>query len=242
MQPWYASGMPIVMLGILGVVALLGLLVAGGSVGPLLGVRKFQRATVTPVGSVVKGSLVTVRGTIAQARREPPYPRLTPGDVVWSELTVVERVGQETRTAFQGKCSQVFAVRDEAGNSIDVDGRSAQIVDAHEESSDAKKVSPQLRGYINQQGAWQMQKTPATLVESALRVGDPVVVQGQAIFPMPGEMRDGDSELRVVAKKMSLVRESVWSDGPGRKVLLGGTAFVVAALGCLGCAAWAGWL
>lgn len=233
--------MPTVLI-LLALVWLGALFIGIGSLRPFLAVRRFHGATTTPIKALAKGTLVNLRGTIAGARRAPPYPRLTSGEVVMSELEVVEKVGKQRNVAFKGRCAQLFALRDEAGQSIDADPRSAELLDAHELGAALKKTAPTFQSWVSRQGRWRWQNTPATCQESSLRVGDKVMIHGQVILPLPGEMQDGDSELRVLIKRISLLASSPWKGANGRALEASIIAFAVSSVGIVGCVAWAGWL
>lgn len=217
-------------------------MVAISSVSPFLAVRKFHAAELTPAGSVDKGAHATLRGTIAEARRPPPLPRLTPGEVVLSELTVTERVGKQTNIAFRGKCPQVFSLQDSAGTCIDVDPRSAEMIDAHGAGEKLNKTGLGFQNWVAKQGRFRWRNTPATCHETSLRVGDVVTLEGQVILPLPGELQDGDSALRVLAKRISLYGENPWKGENGRTLLGSLITFAVSTLGGVGCVVWLGWL
>ncbi len=234
--------MPVLILILLGVVLLGALFVGFGSLGPFLAVRRFYGATTTPIAALAKGTEVSLRGTIAAARRAPSYPRLTPGEVVFSELEVVEQVGKQRNVAFKGRNGQLFSLRDEAGGSVDADPRSAELLDAHQTGARLTKTDPVFQNWVARQGRFRWQKTPATCQEVSLRVGDPVMIQGQVILPLPGEMKEGDTELRVLVKRVSLLAASPWKGGNGRAVVGSLIALAVSSIGIVGCALWAGWL
>ncbi len=234
--------MPVLLLILLGVVFLGALFVGFGSLGPFLAVRRFHAAMTTPIAALAKGTEVNLRGTISAARRGPSYPRLTPGEVVFSELEVVEQVGKQRNVAFKGRNGQLFTLRDEGGKSIDADPRSAELLDAHGTGELLKKADPAFRNWVSRQGRFRWQNTPATCQESSLKVGDPVMLVGQVILPLPGEMSEGDTELRVLVKRISLLAASPWKGANGRALAGSLAAFAVSTVGILGCVAWAGWL
>jgi len=234
--------MPVLLLIILGVVLLGALFIGIGSLGPFLAVRRFYGATTTPIAALTKGTEVNLRGTIAGVRRPPSYPRLTPGEVVFSELEIVEQVGKQRNVAFKGRNSQLFSLRDEAGRSIDADPRSAELLDAHGAGGPLKKTDPSFQNWASRQGRFRWQNTPATCQETSLKVGDPVMILGQVILPLPGEMKEGDTELRVLVKRISLLASSPWKGANGRALLGSLIALVLSSLGILGSALWAGWL
>ena len=234
--------MPIIALILTGVLFLVAVTVAVGSVGPFLRLRALHNATVTPVGAVVKGARVTLRGTVAQARRPALYPRLTTKTAVFSSLEVFERVGKEQNVAFKGTNAQVFSLEDDDGNRIDVDPRNAKLVDGSETAERLDRTPAPFRSWVNGQGSFRHQKTPAHCVESAILVGQRISVVGQAILPLPGQMKDGDTELRVTGQEMSVLTDSPWSGASGRTLLMGLVAVPALAGAVLGCAAWAGLL
>ena len=232
--------MAIIALIFAGVLLVVAIAVFAGAVGPFLRIRALHNATVTPVGAVVKGSRVTLRGVVAEARRDPPYPRLTDENAVFSTLEVIEQVGKQTNVAFKGTNAQVFALRDEKGNTIDIDPRHAKLVDGHDSSARLDQSPLEFKNWVNGQGSFHHQKTPAQCIESAILVGQRISVVGQAILPLPGQHRDGDTELRITATEMSVLTDSPWSGNSGRTLLAAMIAIPVLAGVTLGCAAWAG--
>ncbi|MEM6996775.1 MAG: hypothetical protein AAF721_40105 [Myxococcota bacterium] len=234
--------MATVVFALFATVAFVAILIGGGALGSFMEVRKFHAATVTPIGGLIKGSVVTIRAQVAEARRPPPFPRMHPGAAVFTELLVIEQVGRETNTALKAKCAQLFSARDEQGTAIDVDPRGVSLSDAHSDAQKLANVTPEFRNYVNGNGSWRWQSTPATCHEDAIVVGDAVTIQGQVILPMPGEMREGDTELRLIAKKMSLHQASPWKGRSGRTVLISAAVFGVAGLASAASAVWAGWL
>ena len=234
--------MAVIAMVVFGVVALVAALVAIGSVKPFLEVRRFHAATITPVASVVKGMQATVRGTVTEARRPPQYPRLTPGDVVHSRLQVTEQVGKQQHVALRAKNPQLFGLKDEFGNSIDVDPEMAELADAHEAAQKSSACPPELQGYINQAGSYRWPNTPAQCHEEAIRVGDVVTLRGNVFLPLPAQIKEGDSELRINATKLSLYVDNPWKGENGRRLLISIAVTVVTLAATLGSAAGAGLL
>jgi len=75
-------------------------------------------------------------------------------------------------------------LRDEAGQSIDADPRSAELLDAHQAGSLLKRTDPTFQGWVSRQGRWRWQNTPATCQELSLSLslslggGDKVIIYG----------------------------------------------------------------
>lgn len=136
----------------------------------------------------------------------------------------------------------MFTLRDDTGAVIDVDPRSAEIADAHMLATKLDRSPPHLQQWLGRQGSWVGQRTPAVCREASLAVGDLVILQGQVILPLPGEMKEADTERRVLAKRISLYMSSPWRGPNGRDLIILSLLFAISILGVLGCALWAGWL
>jgi hypothetical protein len=234
--------MPLLLFLALAIVAGGALLFAGSSLGPFLEARRFHGASATPIVKLAKGTVVTVRGAIVAARREAPYPRITPGDTVFSELQVLEQVGNRVNVALRSKNAQLFTIEDADGSRIDVDPEGAEIVESHTTSAKASQAPDAVLAYINKAGSYAWQNTPATCHESALRVGDVVTLHGRVILPLPGQMREKDSELRIMAKQVSLHLANPWSSTNGRTLLISLLVAAVTMPAAVVCAIWAGFL
>jgi hypothetical protein len=207
---------------------------------PFLKARRLHREPVRSVATLAKGTDVTVRGTIAEARRSPPYPRLTAGPVVFSQLQVLEQVGKQVHVALRSKNAQVFTIRDESGATIDVDPEGAELVEGHATAAKVNAVSPEVRDYVNRAGSFRWQNTPATCQEEAVVVGDCVTVRGRVILPMPGQMKEGDSELRITAIKLAVWVPNPWKRPSGRTIVVSLLVAAVSGPAAVACAAWSG--
>ena len=218
------------------------LLVALSSLEPFLRARRLHRGPLSEVATVAKGTDVTVQGTVVGVRRPAPYPRLTEGPVAFSELQVIEQVGKQTRVALRSKNAQLFTVRSDGGAVIDVDPEGAELIDGRVVSLRAAQAPPVVLDYVNRTGSFAWQNTPATCHEEALMVGDRVTLRGRVILPLPGQTREGDTELRITAKQLAVYVENPSKSPSGRtlsRALLVAGASLPAALAC---AAWAGLL
>jgi hypothetical protein len=207
---------------------------------PFLRARRLHRGPFSAVATVAKGTDVTVQGTVVGVKRAAPYPRLTEGAVAFSELQVIEQVGKQTRVALRSRNAQLFSVRDDRDAVIDVDPEGAELIDGRVVSLRASQAPPGVLEYVNRTGSFAWQNTPATCHEEALLVGDRVTVRGRVILPLPGQTREGDTELRVTAKQLAVALENPWKSPSGRslsRALLVAGASLPAALAC---AAWAG--
>lgn len=232
--------MPILVLIAASLATAFALFMAATSVGPFLKVRALHNATVTPVANLVKGSRVTVRGKVIEARRPPPFPRMNQGEVVFSQLEVIEQVGKERNIVFRGSNAQLFRVEDGRGNVIDIEPRNATLSDGDDLAQQLDRTPAEFRTWVSGQGSFSHQKTPVSCIESALRVGTEVSVSGQVILPLPGAVRSGDTETHVVAREIGVLRASPWAGPSGRSLRLSLLATPIGIAACVGCLLWAG--
>jgi hypothetical protein len=225
------------------VLAFVGALFFGlSALGPFLKSRRLHGQSASPVASLSKGTDVTVRGTVLEPRRAPAYPRLTQGPAVFSRLEVLEQVGKQFHVALRSMNAQVFRIRDDAGAIIDIDPEGAELVDGRVTSAKANATNPDVRDYVARAGSYRWQNTPATCHEEALMVGDRVTAQGRVILPLPGQMHEGDTELRMTARKLAVQVANPWASPSGRTLMRSSIVAGVSLLGTLASAVWAGFM
>lgn len=232
--------MPILALIVTALATAFAMMVLATSIGPFLKIRALHNATVTPIGSLVKGSRVTVRGKVTEARRPPQFPRMSPGEIVFSQLEVIEQVGKQRNVVFKGTNAQVFRLEDARGGTIDIEPRNALLIDGRDAVERLDRTPLEFRNWMSGQGSFAYQKTPASCIESALWVGAEVSISGQVILPMPGAVRAGDTETQVIAREVAVLGRSPWAGPSGRTLLIGLIATPIGLAASLGCVLWAG--
>lgn len=232
--------MPILALIATAMATAFALIVLATSIGPFRRVRALHNATITPVGTLVRGSRVTVRGKVTEPRRAPQFPRMTSGEVVFSQLEVTEQVGKQRNLVFKGTNAQLFRVEDSHGDTIDIEPRNATLIDGDDTAERLDKTPLAFRNWVGRQGSFRYQRAPASCIESTLRVGAEVSISGQVVLPLPGAVRHGDTETQVVAREIGVVSRSPWAGPSGRALLMGLIATPLGLCATLGCLLWAG--